>query len=578
MDANKVSFNELITQSGIQFVVPIWQRLYSWDRKEWKDLWNDLMDLYEKIYEDNAPAEHFLGATVVKPLEWKVGKMQRLTLVDGQQRFATLLLLCALLRNRARDYEQNKDLVAEIEDDFLFNKHHKKAYDKPKLRLTHADHRIFDQIINGVSIEKLISGSRLRLACSFFAKVLEENKGKYDIGKLMDIIRRLRIVIIKLEPTDNPNRIFETLNYRGKGLEQSDLVRNYFMMAIKDEARADQIYKNIWFPMQQSLGSNTTECIRNLETFLRHYVVMTKHEFVKKNRVYVGIQKKIKYSSEDYVISELRTIRKYSQYYERLLYPSREENPKIRKAIERLKRLGVGVYYPFLLKVYHAFESKDSKVSENDFFDILRTIESYLVRRFFLQRPTNSLNRLFATLCEVPEDNIVAYFQEKIAAKRPWSAQYWPRDKEFAESFQAFPIYVESPRRCRFILEVLEESYCHPEKLMLEELTIEHVMPRTLGESWQKYLKEEDWEKLKDREERTRYLHSIGNLTLIAMDPNRDLSNKLFPEKKKDWYAYSNVELTKEICRRWDKWSLAEIGDRAKILAVKALSIWPGPE
>lgn len=577
MDANKASFNELITQAGIQFVVPIWQRLYSWDRKEWEDLWNDLMSLYQKIYKENAQAEHFLGATVVKSLEWKVGKMQRLTLIDGQQRFATLLLLCSLLRNRARDYEQNKDLVLEIEDDFLFNKHHKEIYDKPKLRLTQADQEIFAQIIRGVPDDELISGSQLRSAYSFFVKVLEKNKGKYDIERLIAIIRRLRIVIIKLEPTDNPNRIFETLNYRGKGLAQSDLVRNYFMMAIEDEAKADQIYKSIWFPMQQSLGSNNSERIKNLETFLRHYVVMIKHDFVKKNRVYVGIQERIKYSSEDRVISELRTIRKYSQYYRRLLYPSTEENSKIRKGIERLKKMGVGVYYPYLLKVYHAFHSKVSKVSEDDFFNILRIIESYLVRRFFLQRPTNSLNRLFATLCELSEDNIVASFREKVAEKRSWSVQYWPRDKEFAESFQTFPIYVKSPGRCRFILEALEESHGHPEKIMLKELTIEHVMPRAL-EHWQKYLKKEDWEKLKDSDERIRYLHSMGNLTLIAMDPNRDLSNKLYPEKKKDWYVYSNVELTKEIWRRWDNWSLAQIEERASILSERALKIWPGPE
>lgn len=576
MEVNEVSFNQIISQAGIQFVVPIWQRLYSWDQKEWQDLWNDLMNLYEGIYEKGERAEHFLGAIVVKPAEWKVGKMQRLTLIDGQQRLTTLLLICALLRNRARDHEQNKDLVAEIEDCFLFNKYLKDPNDRPKVRPTDADRILFDQIINGVPDEELSFGSQLRPAYSFFVRLFEEKKGVYSIEKLLDTVRMLKMVMIKLEPTDNPNRIFETLNYRGKELEQSDLIRNYFMMAIKDEAMASQIYRNVWFPMQQSLGSYTQERIKNLERFLRHYVVMTKHEFVKENKVYAEMQERLRDLSEDDVVSELRTIRKYSQYYERLLYSSREENPTIHRGIERLNRLRIGVYYPFLLKVYQAFKSEDPRISEDDFCNILRTIESYLVRRLFLQKPTNSLNRLFASLCELKEDNLAASLQEKLAEKESWTAQYWPRDNEFAENFRALPIYAMSHERCHFVLETLEEYYGHPERVMLRELTIEHVMPETLDENWQEYLGE-DWEKLKDENERKRYLHSIGNLTLIAGPPNSALSNKLFPEKKEEWYANSNVGLTKEIHRTWDKWTLAQIEERANVLAERALKIWPRP-
>lgn len=575
VDVNEVYFNALISQSGIQFVVPIWQRLYSWYTEEWEDLWNDLMDLYKKIYEENVQAEHFLGPIVVKPAEWKVGAMQRLTLIDGQQRLATLLLLCTLLRNISKDYDKYKDLVEEIEDHFLLNKFQKESKNRLKLYPSQADYIVFNQIIDGAPEAELGYESQLRWAYSFFAEKLEKDKDKYEIRKLFDVIRRLKMVVIKLDPNDNPNRIFETLNYRGKELGQADLVRNFFMMVIENEARANQIYETVWLPMQRNLGANTRERTKNLEKFLRHYVVMNEQNFVKEDKVYAKIQGRLRYTDEDDAISELKKIKKHSQYYQRLLDPSKEENLKIRKGIEHLKRLGIGVYYPFLLKAYRAFEV-DSTISEDDFCAILKTIESYLVRRFFSKRPTHSLNRLFATLCELQEENIVASFQKKLSEKESWSAQYWPRDTELAESFRTFPIYVESPRRCRFILEALEESYGHPEKVMLEELTIEHVMPRTLDENWQKYLGE-DWEKLKDREERTRYLHSIGNLTLIAMDPNRDISNKLFPEKKKEWYAHSNVELTKEICRRWDKWTLADIEERANVLTGKAIKIWPGP-
>ena len=575
MDVNEVSFNALVSQSGIQFVVPIWQRLYSWYTEEWEDLWNDIMDLYKKAHEENVRGEHFLGPIVVKSLEWKVGAMQRLTLIDGQQRLATLLLLCALVRNLSKESEEYEDLVDEIEDHFLMNKYQKESKDRLKLCPTQADYIVFNQIVNGAAEEELAYESLLRWAYRYFAKKLEEDKDKYEIKKLFDVIRRLKIVMIKLDPDDNPNRIFETLNYRGKELGQSDLVRNFFMMAARDELRANQIYETDWLPMQQGLGKNTQERIKNLEKFLRHYVVMTEHSFVKEDKVYAKIQGRLRYANEEDVISELKTIKKHSEFYTRLLEPSQEANPNIRSGLERLKRLGIGVYYPLLLKAYRAFEL-DSTLTEEDFCKTLRIIESYLVRRFFLKRPTHSLNRLFATLCGIHEEDLVDSIWSKLAEKKSWTAQYWPRDKEFAESFQTFPIYVESRRRSRFVLEILEESYGHPEKLRMEELTIEHVMPETLNDDWKRYLGE-DWEKLRDTDVLTRYLHSIGNLTLIAGPPNSALQNKLFPEKKKDWYEHTNVELTKEIWRRWDKWSLTEIEERANILAEKAIEIWPGP-
>ena len=571
MDLADVPFNDIISSAGTQFIIPIWQRLYSWDSKEWNDLWEDLMNLYERMQKGEA-AEHFLGSIVVKTIEEKVGEKTRRILIDGQQRLTTLLLICALIRDRARA-EGNKNLADEIEDYFLFNKHAKKTEDRPKLHPTEADRKMFDQIING-ELPELDYGSQLHFAFDFFKNKLESGKHKYDSEGLLNTIRSLRIVTIRLDEKDNPNRIFETLNYRGKELGQSDLIRNYFMMAIRDAATTYQIYENIWYPMQQSLGSNTWERIENLESFLRHHAVMNKHTFVREDKVYAEMRERLKNASEGQVISELKTISKYSKYYGRLLYPDREENRRIRKGIERLNRLRIGVHYPFLLKVYDAFHSRTPKISEDDFCTILETIESYIVRRFFHGKPTHSLNRLFASLCELPEDDLPNSLQRELSEKESWRAQYWPKDDEFKDDLRNVPIYKMSRERCRFVLETLEEYYGHPERVVLGELTVEHVMPETLDKNWQKYLGA-DWEELKDENERKRYLHSIGNLTLIAGPPNSALSNKLFPEKKEDWYAKSNVGLTKEIHKRWDKWTLAQIEERANILAERAIKIWP---
>lgn len=569
MQLADVSFNDVISPAGTQFVIPIWQRLYSWESKELNDLWQDLMGLYEKTRKGEA-AEHFLGSIVVKTVEEKVGEITKRVLIDGQQRLTTLLVLCALLKDRAKA-ENNENLANIIEDYILFNKHVKKIEDRPKLRPTKADYTLFNQIIYGDPNIQLDYSSQLYFAYSFFKDKLESNRDRYDTEELLNTIRKLRLVTIRLDEKDNPNRIFETLNYRGKELEQADLVRNFFMMAIKDEPTASQVYENIWYPMQQRLGSHTWEQIKNLEKFLRHYVVMNEHVFVKEDKIYAGIRERLKNPSSNQAISELKVIGKYSQYYERLLYPEKEENLKISKGIERLNRLKIGVHYPFLLKVYRAFDSKDPKITEEDFCNILETIESYIVRRFFHGKPTHSLNRLFASLCGLSDDTLADSLRKELASKQSWKAQYWPVDNEFQDDFRILPIYKISHERCRFVLETLEESFEHPEEIRLENLEIEHVMPETIDEHWQKYLGD-DWERVKDT-----FLHTISNLTLIAPVKNKAIQNKLFPDKKKEWYVESNVELTKEIVRKWDEWTEAEIQERANILAKRAVEIWTRP-
>jgi len=567
-DVTEATFNAIISPSRIQFIIPIWQRTYSWEPQHWEDLWQDLLDLYERLHKGES-AHHFMGPIVLKTIEEKVGEITRRVIIDGQQRLTTLLLLCALIRDRSKA-AGNNELVKYIEDHLLFNEYAKKAEDKPKLRPTEGDRKFFESILTGESLPQSDYSNQLVAAYNFYKNVFENDKEKFDIEGLLDCIESLKMVTIRLEEDDNPNRIFETLNFRGKELAQSDLVRNFFMMAIKDPAKADEIYTSVWFPMQQDLGLSTLERIKNLETFLRHFIVMTKHEVIKEDKVYSKVRERLKYSNEDQVVSELRTINMHSKYYEKLLYPTRENSPEIRKGVERLNRLKVLVHYPFLLKVYEGFS--EGKITKEDFRTILKTIESYIVRRIFKRMPTNSLNRLFADLCNLPEENIALSLQNSIAGKQSWTAQYWPNDDEFKEQFKTVPIYRISSEKCRFVLESLEEAFEHPEEVKFENLWIEHIMPETLDSKWQTYLGP-DWKNTHDN-----HLHTIGNLTLIAPSPNESITNKLFFKKKKEWYIHSNISLTKEISEKWNEWREPQIQQRASILAERAAKIWPRPK
>jgi uncharacterized protein with ParB-like and HNH nuclease domain len=567
MDLADVTFNQLISTAKTQFVVPIWQRVYSWETKQWTDLWDDLTNLYS--LGTTGKVEHFLGPIVVKTVEEKVGEISRHIIIDGQQRLTTLLVMCALLRDRAIE-AHDKVLAQEIEDSFLFNKYVSKTEYKMKLVPTTGDSEAFKSLLENHEIEDPHRGNQLSVAWEFFRDLLRQGEGKYETAKLLDCVRRLRIVTINLAAKDDPNRIFETLNSRGKELDQSDLVRNYFMMTIREEGKSLELYSTLWLPMQQSLGSSTRERLENLEEFLRHYIVMTVGDFVKEDQVYEVFQKRLRFKNEKERVEELKALRKYAGYYGRLLYPEREPNVKIRKGIERLNKLSVGVAYPFLLKVYRLYEESDPKISAGDFCGILTTIESFIVRRLFHKLPTHSLNRVFASLCTLDDKGLSAALSERLSAKESWEAQYWPSNEDFAKDIETFDLYAKSGT-CRFVLASLEESIAHPEPVKLDGLTIEHIMPETPSEAWKRYLGH-GWDAIHSGR-----VHTLSNLTLMAGPPNSMLQNSSFERKCEKWYTKSNVSLTKEVARKWKRWKEPEMKERALLLTGRAMKLWPYP-
>jgi len=538
-----------------QYFVPIWQREYSWAYLQWDELWSDMKRLYEEIFNRNVGKDmnHFVGSIVLKPKE--LGGVEKYILIDGQQRVTTLLILLALIRDRTK--KDNPTLSDTIQTSYLLNRDIKSLDEQFKLRPSANDSSAFMKIMKG---ESDIQG-RLGWAYAFFRQKLlkerDENGNDYDLQKLKElIIDNLRTVEIILAEKDDPNRIFETLNSRGLELEQADLVRNFFMMKIRNENRAEELYKGTWLPMQQSLST-----IQNLTEFFRHYLAMETRKRVKQDEIYRLLQQRLKWSNENEIIAELQRMKKFSGYYQRLLFPQKEPNSEIRKRLKRLNEWKVSTAYPLLLKAYSV------NVSENDLCRLLDVIESFVVRRHFCNVKTNSLNTIFTSLCHLEDDKLVDLVEKELAHYR--YNYRWPDDDEFMKSFAVLPIYKSSYAKCHLILRSLERSFEHPEKIDLGNLEIEHVMPRSLNEWWKEHIGP-DWERV-----HAEILHTVGNLTFVAGEINPQLSNSPFPEKKK-WFMKTKVNLS-EYFQTVNKWTPTEVRERGKILAQRALGIWKHP-
>ena len=532
---------QTIIDNQRQYVIPLFQRPYSWESPQWNALWQDLAELCEEEH----PRNHFIGSIVTMPSKSVPEGVTKYILIDGQQRLTTLLLLLAVIRDKARKLPGN---LADKIDDLLLKNRYQEGTEVYKLLPTQADRSAFCAIMDGGAAPK---GVLLATAYDFFTRRLRLST---DIGleKLYDVIRNhLVLVSIVLDKDDNPYLIFESLNATGRPLTQADLIRNFFFMRI-DVRLQEKIYAEHWKPMQDRLGENLTE-------FIRHFL-MRDGKIVRQNDIYFTLKENIESHSHDEIIAYLQEVAVFSRFYAKLLQPQEEKSAKIRERMDRLNRYEATTAYPFLLNVYHDYERK--KLSEADFAVILDMLESFLIRRFICGVATSGLTKIFPSLYAQSGrgSSLVEGVRQTLRDKN------FPRDQQFKEQFVTAKIYGgDRSAKAKLILERLEFSFDHKEPVDPATLTIEHIMPRTPTDWWRQHLGD-DWEAVHEE-----WLDTVGNLTLTGY--NSELSNSDFPTKTRQLQA-SHVELNKYFATVgvWDEQAIARRGES---LAERALALWP---
>jgi len=539
MQAKETKLQDII-EGTKQYVIPLFQRTYSWTPKEWEVLWNDLVELCEM----ENPRTHFIGSIVNMPTVSVPEGVAKYLLIDGQQRLTTIFILLTLLRNKARE-NLNTRFADEINNTLLVNQY-KDGADYYKLMPTQVDRSTFHNLINGVSngVE-----NQLTKAYVYFEKKLKQVE--LEPEKLKKVITSyFSVVSIVLDADDNPYLVFESLNAKGRPLTQADLIRNYFFMRIHIDQQ-ETVYRDYWQPMQTALNDDLTE-------YIRHYL-MKDGNIVKQGDVYYALKESVSSSNAIDYLKELKT---YSVYYQKLKYPEFESEPELQKRFRRLNRIEVTTAYPLLLYFYSNYANE--QISKSDFVTILKTLENFLIRRFVCNIATNQLNKIFPTVYQA----IASKYSEDIVEgfKTILQSKGYPKDNEFFLRFKETKFYGGGDRviKTKLILETIEESFAHKEIVPFENLTVEHVMPQTLSEWWQEHLGE-DWDETHEL-----YLHTIGNLSLTAY--NTELSNDDY-HTKKGTFNESHLELNKYF-EEIPSWTRTEIEDRAESLAKKALEIW----
>lgn len=558
MKAGEASLQKLMN-SALQFIVPIYQRTYSWTLKQCSQLWKDVISI--TLNKDDKT--HFIGSVVYIDLGTPLGRPQQLLLIDGQQRLTTLsLLLYALARQIEANGLNDRLNPNKIKNYFLLNNDEVND-DKYKLILTEQDKSTFISILNGTENTLIEPSIRILENFHHFEKIISE--GGESIETIYEGINRLMLVPVALDKTyDNPQLIFESMNSTGKDLSQADLIRNYILMGLPQDEQ-NRLYTAYWRPMEQSFGQQGY--VDYFDWFMRDFLTSqnSSGKICKIGEVYETFKSYHKngITNEQLLINVFT----YSKYYA-AMHLGKEKDADLKKLWSQLRILDVSVSYPFLMRVYNDYEN--SKISKQDFITIIKATISYIVRRVICEIPTNSLNKTFATFySKIKQDHYVVSVLAEYVLKDSYRA--FPTDEEVKEKLLTKDIY--HLRIKNYILESLEnQGHKEPISITGNALTVEHIMPQNpnLKKEWQDMLGT-NW-----KEVQRVYLHTLGNLTLTGY--NSEMSDKPFEEKLNDKNGFKNshLKLNQDIAKL-SKWNEGEIIKRARDLAGQIVSIWQYP-
>ncbi len=605
MDADTFTLWKLF-QLPVRYIVPPFQRQYVWTQeKQWEPLWDDVTSTAERYLVECAAhpgndgaaiestAAHFLGAIVIQQQQFGAGEIPPWLVIDGQQRMTTLILLLDAAQEvfEGLDFESAKTLSLLLLNPEPMLKHEDHIF---KVWPTEADEEAFRHAMhNDLST---VSHRNLPITDAhryFYVQIEEWLKRKdippEDLARALEvaITRLLNVVVIELDPDEEPHVIFETLNARGTPLLHSDLVKSFIHHEAAEQGYdANALHKEHLHHISDSWWRYETQSGRlvrpRVDVFLNYWLVMRRASDVKANDVFSNFRK---YAAErpESIAEIAEDIGSVARIY-RAINDAQATDITSQSALGRfLYRWHVmrqGVLTPLLLHLLDLHQSGQLEKARLD--RCLRILDSYLTRRMVCGMGTRSYYDLFLDAMkrladDAREDPADDTMQEFLGSETSW-ARLWPSDAAVEDAFVTRPSYQRLTQgRLRLVLEGIEEglrSSMTEDVQVPRNLTIEHVMPqRWRGHDWPLPATDDTEEAA---EQRDQLIHSIGNLTLANQKLNSKASNVAWAWKSEALADHSILHLNKDLlAKAGDEWDEAAIEERARRLAKVAAEVWP---
>lgn len=560
MKGETKQFLKFIDGSDKRFIIPVYQRNYSWQNKHCAQLLNDLKGLIKK-----PDAPHFFGSIVSSHMQG--GKREDFLIIDGQQRLTTIsILLIAIvdLLKHKKVIPKDDRLIEKITKKHLVDEY-QEDHRKIRLKPIKDDCKAFDALFGDES--DFVDGSNVTSNFRYFRdRILNEN---IDIDDLYDAISRLQTIDIFLEKDDDPQLIFESLNSTGLELEEGDKIRNFILMGLSSELQ-EKYYEAFWNKIEKNTHFKVSD-------FFKDYLTLKLNRTVVIKDIYFTFKDYVKKNNDD-IEALLQDLLEYSKLYAIILNPMQYQN-SFTAVLVRLSQLEFTVIFPVVLAILKRWNEKN--LTDQEVTELLRVTEIFLFRRLIVGLATNALSKIFATLdkdvTKKAQSSQLASYAEiyKYVLLNKEESSRFPNDEEFEQALFSRNIYAMSSKNKAYLFSFLENEESKEQINVIERIkdgtyTIEHIMPQTLSPVWQKELGE------KSQQIHEQWLHTLPNLTLTGY--NSKYSNRPFKDKLdvENGFKDSNLRLNQYV-RECLKWTEDELVERQSRLSKKSLKLWYYP-
>lgn len=555
LDTRTTSFGDLIGNGKI-YRVPTFQRDYSWNEENWEDLWQDILALHL-----NPDSSHYMGALV---LQSSSGSDKEFTIIDGQQRLATLSIIAiAVIEKIQRLVEQEKEISTNQERQEILKRTYLSDKDPRSLRysskiLLNENNNDFYQS-NLINLRKPLnvrslskSNQLLWQAFQYFSDHLEALSDVVQSGEKLavfltdTIAQRLLFIQINVEDELNAYTVFETLNARGIELSSTDLLKNYLFSLFQgpdDLQEAQRQWKRI---------INTVQ-MENFPEFLRYYLSL-KQTRVRRERLFKTVRETVKEGRQAFEL--LDRLENYSSLFIALGNSNDEfwrDASENRPYIRELELFRVKQAYPVLFAAYERF-------SREDFTRLLKLVCVISFRYTVVSSLNpNELESLYNRVAISIVSSEITHPRQVFDQLR----SVYVADEKFLQDFSFLAISTKGQKKklVRYILCKLEADASHVD-VNEDSFSIEHILPESPSTEWRQNFTDAQIEEM---------VYRIGNLTPLEPHLNRQVGNELYPVKR-EAYQQSVYRLTQNILA--EEWTPNTLSTRQKYLAQRATHIW----
>ncbi|WP_425077903.1 DUF262 domain-containing protein [Psychroserpens sp. S379A] len=549
-DTSNETYRKLMG-NGLKYVIPKFQRDYSWESEHWDDLWQDIQLILE-----NQENEHYMGYLVLQTTDNK-----KYTVIDGQQRLTTLTILILAVLKRLNDFvdqgsevENNEIRINTYRNNYIGSLNTITLISDNKLKLNRNSddyYRNYMVLLKDLPLRNTNTSEKNMRSCFewFYKKLKQYSSGEEIANFLETIVDKLFFTVITVTDQINAFKVFETLNARGVQLSSSDLLKNYLFSVIDESnphhTEIEELEK-LWSRIIGKLGN------KKFEDYLRYYW-NSKNKTVRKNQLFKVIKNNINSKKDTFEL--IRDLEESTDIYIAIQDPGSElwsDKPDIVKALKELKLFQIKQTNSLLMAAY-------KNLDINSFAKLIKTCSVISFRYNIIgglnpNEQEDVYNRIANSITENKTINLTDFQSVYVS------------DINFENDFKTkqFKRTSKNHKIVKYLYSKIEKhSFNNDINSESDNYTIEHILPESADENWGDF----------NNEQVNRSIYRLGNLALIENKLNLEAGTKPYSDKK-EIFKKSNCHSTNSIPQDYNDWNENKVSARQRELAKLAKSIW----